>query len=68
MADVERFVRNTEEVVYTVGPDSVRKAILEWLGDEHAASFNETTTIKFCAGGSIAVTTLFGVSTSKESA
>jgi predicted phage gp36 major capsid-like protein len=59
MADVARFVRDIQEVVYTVGPDSVRRAILSWLTDEHNAAFTDTTAIRFCAGDSIAVTTRF---------
>lgn len=58
-SDVARFVRDYQEIVYTIGPEAVRKAVLAWLTDEHAAAFTDDTTLKFCTGGSIAVTTRF---------
>jgi hypothetical protein len=59
VSDVTRFVRDFQEVVYTVGPDSVQQAICAWLYDHHDASFTPETTIKFCEGGSVAVVTIF---------
>jgi hypothetical protein len=61
MADVVRFVSKIEEVVYTVGPDSLRRALLKWLCDEHGAAFNQTTMLRFCDGDSVTVTTKFPV-------
>jgi hypothetical protein len=59
MADVVRFEQDIQEVVYTVGPDSVRKAILAWLYDTQGGVFTEETELRFCSGGSVAVTTRF---------
>lgn len=59
MSDVVRFDSDIQEVVYTVGPETIRRAVLNWLEDNHSAVFTEETTIRFCEGNSMAVTTLF---------
>ena len=58
MADVVRFVRNVEEVVYTVGPETIRRALMGWLIDQHGAGFNAETVVRFC-GDSVTLTTRF---------
>jgi hypothetical protein len=59
MSDVVRHVRGIEEVIYTLGRESVRRAILSWLYDTQDGAFNEETELQFCEGGSAVVTTRF---------
>ncbi len=58
MADVVRTVREFQEVVYTVGTDSLCKAVLAWLSDEHDASFSKETQVLFFEDG-VTVTTRY---------
>lgn len=59
MNDVVRTVREVEEVSYTVSPETVRKAIMAELYDNHGGSFTPETTITLCEDGSAIVSTPF---------
>lgn len=57
MIDVIRSVREVEEVTYTVGAETVRKAIMAELYDNHGGAFTPDTTITICEDGSAIVST-----------
>lgn len=57
MTDVVRSVREVEEVTYTVSPETVRKAIMAELYDNHGGVFTPDTTITLCEDGSAIVST-----------
>jgi hypothetical protein len=59
MSDVQRSVRELQEIVYTIGPESVRAAICAWLYDNHGGTFTPDTSVVFCDDGSVVVTTPF---------
>ena len=59
MTDVVRLDREFQEVIYTVGADALRRAVLGYLYDEHLGSFTDETTVEFRDDGSVVVATRF---------
>jgi hypothetical protein len=59
MMNVVRSARTFDEIVYTVGPDEIRGAVLAMLYDDHAASFTPETSVEWTQDGGAIVTTRF---------